>query len=125
MWDLEGLFARPTASFRCGQHVAKASHTEHEDRPFSLQMLGQKKQGRSRSKLDAGDPRAHRLDREDSAPAQNLREIGEIGSRVAARRIDEIESLEMWLRVRHRSDPLPRGGGPLFAPTTIHARRTD
>ena len=53
-----------------------------------------------RGELNGGDPGAHRLDREDHAPAQDLGEVHQVGGHVTAGCVQEVELLEQQLSHR-------------------------
>ncbi|TMK36858.1 MAG: hypothetical protein E6G58_04895 [Actinobacteria bacterium] len=96
---------------------------EHGDRAFALQVIGEQDERRALGELDGCDPRAHPVDRETNASAEDIFEDGEVGGDVAAGRVQEVQRQEK--RPRHekvsRSDssgrtnlaasPGPRGIG--------------
>ena len=80
-------FQLPGRSFQVGDPV-------DEDRPVSLEMVGEQEVWRSPGQLEHGHPGTHPLDRENDRGAQHLGEMRRFGGHVPAGRIDEVELLE-------------------------------
>ena len=69
-------------------------HPVDEDRPISLEVVGQQDEGRVLGEPDGGDPRPHRIDREHHFAAEDLAEEREIFGHVTARHVQEVEAFE-------------------------------
>src|SRR5439155_3337822 len=92
--DLEGRLPLPASLLELPHGVGKVVDPIDEDRLLALEMTRQQDAGRVVRQFDHRHPRAHPLDGEDEASAEDRGEVAHIAGDVAARHVDEIEPLE-------------------------------
>jgi hypothetical protein len=92
--DLQGALPLPASGLKPGQGGAQVVHPVHQNRAFTLDVIGQEDQRGTRGDLDGRDPGAHRLDGEDHAPAQHIGEVHKICGHVTAGCVQEVELLK-------------------------------
>ncbi len=76
-----------------------------EDRAISVEVAGEQDARRTRCQLDHGDARAHPVDCEDSATAQDVREPRRIRFGIAAGHVHVVQSFERGVAHPRQHDP--------------------
>lgn len=88
MRNLEAVFALPTASLQSPHGSTQALHPVHEHGRLTFEMVGEEHEWSTRRHRNGGDPRAHALDGEMDARAEDLAEVAQVPLDVGTRVIE-------------------------------------
>jgi hypothetical protein len=113
VWDLEPLAGRTPVPLERGDRSIEVRDAVDEDGSIPAEVAGQQDRRLMRAETQHGYASAERLDREHHTDAENRLEVLDVGGDIAARHVEEVETLEP-LRLVGLSR-LRGGHGAMFA----------
>ena len=106
MRDLERGATLPAASLEIGDGAVQVPYPVDEDRPFSLQVVGEEDERRRIRQPERRDPGSHPFDGEHHLGAEDVVEVRKVAGHVLAGGVQKVELFEQIPRLGSLLDDL-------------------